>query len=159
VSGGTGLAWKLVQRTNENLGTAEIWSATAAAAMTGATISSTLATIGQFQSLTVVTFRGALGIGAVAGATALSGPPHVELVTTRAGSLVFGVGNDWDNDLARTVPAGQSLVRQYLSQADDTFWVQSLVGAVAAAGTPVTLDNPEPTTDRWNYSAVEILQR
>ena len=79
-------------------------------------------------------------------------------MTTRAGSLVFGVGNDWDHAIARGVPAGQSLVRQYLTNVDDTLWVQRLDAAVPA-GTTVALENPAPTTDRWNYSAIEIVPR
>jgi hypothetical protein len=157
VAGG-GLTWTLVQRTNTNLGTAEIWTATPATALIDATLSSTLAVYGQHQSFTVMTVAGASGIGAVAGATGLTGPPRVQLVTTRAGSLVFGIGNDWDHAVARGVPAGQSLAHQYLSPVEDTFWVQRLDAAVAA-GTAVALENPAPTTDRWNYSAIEIVPR
>jgi hypothetical protein len=38
-------------------------------------------------------------------------------------------------------------------------WVQSLGRAVDAAGTSVTLSDPAPTTDRWNYAAIEIVAR
>jgi hypothetical protein len=155
---GANLTWTLVQRTNANLGTAEIWSATTTTALNGVTVSSTPTIGGHRQSLTVVAFSNSSGVGASGSGTGPTGAPRVTVVTTSPGSLVFGVGNDWDNDVARTVPPGQALTHQHLTNVDDTFWVQHLIGAVAAAGTTVTLENPAPTTNRWNYSAVEILQ-
>jgi hypothetical protein len=35
-------------------------------------------------------------------------------MTTSNGSLIVGVGNDWDNAIARTLGANQTLVHQYL---------------------------------------------
>jgi hypothetical protein len=46
------------------------------------------------------------------------------LVTTRNNSWVFGVGNDFDNAIARTPGSGQSLVHQFLAPIGDTYWVQ-----------------------------------
>jgi hypothetical protein len=157
VFGGTGLTWSLVKRTNTQLGTAEIWTAKATTALTNATVSATQSATNFQQSLTVMTFTGAAGVGASAGASAPTGAPQVALVTTTPGSLVFGVGNDWNNAIARTLPAGQSMAHQYLASDGDTMWVQSLLGPVSLAGTSVTLEDTAPTTDQWNYSAVEIL--
>jgi len=52
-----------------------------------------------------------------------TGMPAASLLTTRAGSLVLGVGNDWDNAIARTVGTGQVLVHQDLASVGDTYWV------------------------------------
>src|SRR5262249_29852173 len=154
---GAGLTWTLVKRVNTQAGTSEIWAATAASKLTNATVTSTQASSGFFQSLTVVTVTGASGTGASAGASAVVGATTVSLTTTRGGSLVYGVGNDWDKAIARTLPANQGLVHQSLGPAGDTFWVQSLLGSVGAAGTAVTLNDTAPTTDRWNFAAVEVL--
>src|SRR5207237_296041 len=97
------------------------------------------------------------GIGTSAGGNALSGAPTVSVTTTRPQSLVYGVGNDFDRTVARTMAAGQSLMHQYLGPAD-SHWVQTLTaGAVAATGTTVQLKDTGPTNDRWNFAAVEIL--
>ena len=83
----------------------------------------------------------------------------MSLTTTRPGSLVYGVGNDWDGATARTPVAGQTLVHQYLGPAD-THWVQTVTaGAVPAAGTLVRLRDSAPTNHRWNFASVEILPR
>jgi hypothetical protein len=38
------------------------------------------------------------------GASGASGAPSASLTTTKANSLVFAVGNDWDRAVARTLP-------------------------------------------------------
>src|SRR5262249_4350117 len=55
-------------------------------------------------------------------------------------------------------PADQTVVHQFLDTTGvNTFWVQTLIAPVAAAGTVATINNPSPTSDRWNAAAVEIL--
>jgi hypothetical protein len=81
------------------------------------------------------------------------------LTTTGAGSWVWGVGNDWDRAVARVVGAGQTKVDEYLASVGDTFWVQSQSAPGGAAGSLVTLNDASPTTDRWNFAAIEILPR
>ena len=156
VADGTGLPFTLVKRANGQLGTAEVWSAIATATTT-ATVRSTPGSAGFYQSLTVVTFTGAGGIGASAAGNAATGAPTVGLVTTKAGSFVFGVGNDWDRAVARTVPADQVKVHESLGANGDTLWVQKLIAPVPAAGAPVQLTDTAPTTDRWNFVVVEIV--
>ena len=155
---GAGLTWSLVKRVNTQPGTSEIWQATAPGVLSNVTVTSTLAFGGSRQSLTVVTFSGAAGTRAVAGASSLSGAPTVSLTTTQPGSLVYAVGNDWDNGIARTVDLTQTLVHQWVDATNgDTYWVQAATGAVAAAGTPIQIRDTAPTTDRWNFAAVEIV--
>lgn len=157
VSGG-GLTWSLVKRANGQGGDSEIWSARATGQLTGATITATQSIKGYVESLTVVAFAGAAGTGASVAQSAASGAPSVSLTTTKAQSLVYGVGNDYDNAIARTPGSGQTLVHQWLDTAHgDTYWVQATTAHIATSGAAVTLNDTAPTGDQWNFSAVEVL--
>ena len=134
----------------------EIWQATAASAITG-TVSSTQAKTGYDQSLTVVAIQGSIGVGASAAAGAASGAPTVGIVTTSAGSLVFGVGNDWDNAIPRVPGSNQIFQHQWVDTGvNDTFWVQNITQPTGPAGSVATLNDTSPTGDRWNFAAVEV---
>ena len=161
---GGGLTWVLVQRTNGQSGTAEIWRAFATTPLSNATVTATLSQ-SVISSLTVMSFAGVRtdgtngsgAIGVVGGHSAASGAPTATLVSTGANSWVLGVGNDYDNAVPRSVGPGQNLVHQNLTATGDTYWVQMLSSPVAASGTTVTMDDTAPTTDRYNLSIVEIL--
>ena len=84
------------------------------------------------------------------------GAPTATLVTTRNNSWVFGVGNDFDNAIARTMGAGQTLVHQYLPPVGDTYWVQRTINPTPLAGTSVTINDTAPTADRSNLTICEI---
>jgi hypothetical protein len=158
VTGG-GLAWRLRRRTNTQAGTAEIWQAVAPAPLTGLSVTA-MRSNGAWQgSITVAAFRNASTTidGATATANAATGAPNASLTTTRPGSSVWGVGNDYDRAVARTVGADQTKVAEYLAAVGDTFWVQRQNVPTADAGTPVTIDDTAPTTDRWNLSVIEIV--
>ena len=155
---GAGLTWTLVKRTNTRAGDAEVWQAIAPATLTNVSVTSTLSAGTYAQSLTVVAFRGASGIGATGTANAASGAPTVNLTTTRAGSWVFVVVNDWDRATARTVGAGQSMVHQWVdTSTGDTYWTQSRTAPTPASGTVVAISDTAPTADRWNLTSVEVL--
>jgi hypothetical protein len=99
----------------------------------------------------------ASGTGVAGVASAPSGQPDVYLPGVAAGNWVFAVGNDWDWVVARTPVSGQVIVRQRLdTQIRDTLWAQSTKTPSTASGVVVIHDNA-PTTDRWNYAAVEIV--
>jgi hypothetical protein len=153
----TGLTWRLRQRANVRSGTAEIWTAVANNVLTNATVRG--AHPGAYSaSLTVATFTGANTSvdGAVATGNAANGAPTATLTTTRAGSWVWGVGDDWDRAATRTVPTNQTKVDEYLPSSGDTFWTQRQNAPTATAGTDVTINDTAPTTDRWNLSLIEI---
>ena len=158
---GAGLAWTRVQRAATSRGVSEIWTATAPAALTNATVTSTQAVTlvngaAVNQSLTVVAFAGASGVGASNVGGAASGAPSVGLIAQAAGSLVYAVGNDFDNAIARSVASGQTKVHEFLAPTGDTFWVQSANTPTAAAGASVTLNDTAPTSDQWNFAIVEV---
>jgi hypothetical protein len=154
---GAGLSWSLVQRSNGQAGDAEIWQARAPNQLSNVTVTSTPGVGGYDESLTVMTIQGVTSIGAVAAKSASTGPPSISLTSTEAGSLVFAVGNDWDNAIARTPGSGQTLKHQWVDTATgDTFWTQAVTAPVSAAGLQVTVNDTAPTSDRWNLSAVEV---
>ncbi len=161
---GAGLTWALVRRTNAQLGTAEIWRAFAPSALSNVTVTARLSQ-SVAASITVVTFTGAdttgiSGAGAIGNTTsanAASGAPSASLVTTRNGSWVFGVGNDWDQGLTRTAASGETVLHQYLATVGDTYWVQEQNSPTLLSGATVFINDTAPTTDRYNLSIAEVL--
>ena len=163
---GASLTWVLVQRTNTQLGTAEIWRAFAPTALSKVTVTATFSQSVQ-SSMTVVSFtgvdttgtNGSGAIGATATANAATGAPSATLTTTRANSVVFGVGDDPTAKVARTLGANQSLVHQLLCGVTGqtcTLWVQQVPTLVPATGTSVTINDTAPTADAYNLSLVEV---
>jgi hypothetical protein len=161
---GAGLTWALVRRTNAQLGTAEIWRAFAPTTLASVSVTATLSQ-SVAASITVVTFAGvdtsgtggSGAIGATSTNNANPGVPSASLSTTRNNSWVFGVGNDWDNAIARTLGANQTMVHQYLASVGDTYWVQRETSATPTSGTAVTINDTAPTSDRYNLSICEVL--
>jgi hypothetical protein len=160
VVSGAGLTWTLVRRTNTQSGSAEVWQALAPTPLANASVQSVLSRSGYHQSLTLVVLSGASGIGASAGASAGAGAPTAQITTTRAGSWIFGVGNDYDSAIARTLGPGQTMVHQWVETTlGDTYWVQRATSPAGAVGSVVTVNDTAPTVDRWNLTAVEVLAR
>lgn len=157
VTGG-GLTWTLRQRTNTQPGTAEIWQAVAPNPVSNLTVTAKRSSGSYVGSIDVVAFSGANTTvnGAVAGKNGTTGAPTVSLTTTQASSWVWGIGDDWDNATSRTAGSGQTIFDQDLASAGDTYWVQSTAAPGNSAGTSVTLNDTSPTTDRWDFSAIEI---
>lgn len=163
VTGG-GLTWVLVGRANLQSGDSEIWRAFAPNPISGISVTAALSQP-LACSMTVISFtgvdpsgsNGAGAIGAISNVSAASGAPGASLTTTRNNSLVVGVGNDFDNAIARSPAAGQALLHQYLSAAGDTYWVQMPTSAVALSGAKVSVNDTAPTGDRYNLAICEIL--
>jgi hypothetical protein len=154
---GAGLTWTLVQRSNVQSGTAEIWSAKANGILTNVTVTSQPTVSGFHGSLVVVAFINAAGVGISRRTSAPSGAPDIFVPGVSAGNWVFAVGNDWDGAIARTPVNGQVLLHERVdTTVGDTFWVQSTAAPSAASGI-VTIHDTSPTTDQWNYAAVEIV--
>jgi hypothetical protein len=163
VSGGS-LTWQLVQRTNAQRGTAEIWRAFADSALSDVSITATLSQ-SQIASMTVASFKnvdttgtnGSGAVGAASSASAASGAPSATLSTTRNASLVLGVGIDWDHATPRTLGANQVMVHEFASTgAAADFWVQGVNSPVLDSGTDGTIFDVAPTTDRYNLTIVEV---
>jgi hypothetical protein len=160
---GAGLTWTLVVRTNVQSGGAEIWRAFATSPVSGASVTATLSQT-VLSSMSVISFKGvdttgtngSGAIGTTGTSSAKTGAPAASLVTTRNNSWVFGVGNDYDNALARTAGAGQTVVHQDLTSAGDTYWVQMQNAPTPLSGTNVTINDTAPTGDRYNMSLVEV---
>ena len=153
---GCGLTWSLAQRANAVAGPVEIWSAPATSALSSCRVTATRSFGSYLGQITVVGYANAGGIGAHAATSAAGGAPQVTLTTTAGQSLVAAVGDDWDQAIARQPVSGQSLVGQYLAPVGDTYWTQA-VGTPVASRSAVTVKDGSPTSDRFNYAAVEIL--
>jgi chitodextrinase len=159
VTGGS-LTWNMRKRVNTQYGTSEIWTAPAAAVQTNVTVTATRASGSYTGSITVAAFKNASlsAVGATAGSNAATGAPATSLVSTKANSLVWGAGNDWDGATSRTVGTGQTMVNQFVATAvGDTFWVQNVTNATTAIGQTVTVNDTAPTNHRWNLAAIEII--
>jgi hypothetical protein len=164
VSGG-GLTWTLVARENKALGGAEVWVAKATGILTEDPITTTANTLlpgsprgsGYDETITVVAFKNAPGLGAVAKFGSKKGAASGSLTTTKANSWVWAVGDDWLASIPRTVPAGQTLWHQATDRVGDTYWVQSTEGLTKGAGTKVTINDPAPTNDPFDLVVVEVL--
>jgi hypothetical protein len=161
---GAGLTWARAAQTNVQSGSSEIWRAFATSPVTGATVTATVSQ-SVVSSITVMSFsgvdtsgtNGSGAIGNIGSGNAGSGAPTAKLTTTRSNSLVLGVGNDFDNAIARTAPAGQSVIHQYLTPTGDTYWMQRQNAATPLSGATVTINDTAPTGDRYNLAIVEIL--
>lgn len=155
---GAGLTWTLLERSNTQSGTAEIWSARADGLLSSVNVSASTGAGGSYHgSLTVIAFTDAAGTSVVGRTGALNGPPDIPVPGVIAGDWVFAVGNDWDNATARTPVSGQVLVHQKVDTAvGDTYWVQSTT-APSVANALVDIHDTAPTNDRWNYAAVEVV--
>jgi hypothetical protein len=155
---GAGLTWSLVRRANAQAGDAEIWTATAPEALSGATVTATAGDAGYHESLTILALSGAAEVGASAQASAANGAPSVSLSSTGTGSVAFGTGDDWDRATARTLESGQELLSEDLDTgAGNTFWSQYDAAPSPASGDTLTIADTAPTADRWNLAAVEVL--
>lgn len=154
VTGG-GLTWTLAKRVNTQLGAVEIWTAVAPSATSGIVVQAKHkgSYMGMMQ---VVAFQNA-AVGATGGDNARNGAPSASLTTTAANSWVWGVGNDWDNPISRTLGAGQTEENELLTSMGDTLWVQRQTDTTATAGTNVTINDTAPTNDRWNLAIIEII--
>src|SRR5262249_17302520 len=112
------------------------------------------------QSLTVVAFNGAAGLGAVTGASGNSSQTSVFLAPTTVNSLIYGVGIDPEKAITRGMPIGHALLHQWIvSPANSPFWVQALTSPVVDIDMLAIVSNTSPTTDKWNLVAVEIVPR
>jgi hypothetical protein len=154
---GAGLPWTLLKRSNMQHGTSEIWAAKASDFLANVTVTSQPGVSGYHGSLVVVAFTNAAGPGVVGQASAPSGAPDIYLPGVSAGNWVFAVGNDWDTAASRVPVSGQVLVHQRIDTGTgDTYWVQSTAAPSTATGL-VDIHDTSPTTDQWNYAAVEIV--
>jgi hypothetical protein len=163
VSGG-GLNWTLVCRTNVQSGTSEIWRAFAPSSLSAVGVTATLSqsvsasmTVMSFAGVDATGTNGSGAVGVSGTANSALGAPAASLTTSRNGSWVIGVGNDYDKAIARTPGANQNLVHQYLTPNGDTYWVQRQSGPIPTSGTVVSINDTAPSSDRYNLSICEVI--
>jgi hypothetical protein len=150
------VTWTLIKRRDTVAGTSEIWQARASTVRGAATIQSKPSKAGYDQSMTVLALSGTSSVGAVNARAGTGTAPSLTVTTTGQGSWVLAVGNDPGGATARTVPAGQTLLHQWVDTATgNTFWVQLASPALPTGGV-ATINDTAPTTDPWNLVAVEV---
>jgi hypothetical protein len=161
---GGGLTWTLVERSNVQSGSAEIWRTFATSHLSGVSVTATLSqsvvssiTVMSFEGVNTSGTNGSGAIGATSNNNAAAGVPTASLLTTGTNSWIVGVGNDYSNAIARTLGPGQTLVHQDLTSTGDTYWVQRETNAVSAGGTMVTINDTAPAKDSYNLAIIEIL--
>lgn len=155
---GAGLNWSLARREQGQAGDAEVWQARASGVLDGA-VTASLKHSGFSETLAVVAFRNASGVGAVAGFNSKRGAPRGTLKTTQPGSWVWAVGNDPLASVAREVGPNQTLVHEAFDSARNTYWVQSTTSTTPEAGTNVEINDVAPTQDPYNLTLVEVLSQ
>lgn len=151
---GAGLSWSRAGRANGQYGDSEVWYARAPSVLSGVTVTAMRQVAGYDGSMTLVAFKHAGGIGSVASASQPSGAAGATLGLTTSGSSIWGVGNDWDGALARTLPSTDSMYKQWVAYAD-TFWLEK--AKAAATGSSTYIGTTAPTNDQYNFVAVEVL--
>ncbi|HLM86775.1 MAG TPA: Ig-like domain-containing protein [Solirubrobacteraceae bacterium] len=164
VSGG-GLTWTLVGRDNTARGDAEIWVARASGVLTDDPITAAVNELapgsptghGYDETITVVAFKNAPGIGPVATFDSTKGAASGTLTTTQAKTWVWAIGDDWLASVPRKVPGNQKLWHEATDPVGDTYWVQSTKGIARKAGKTVKINDPKPKTDPFDLVLVDIL--
>jgi uncharacterized repeat protein (TIGR01451 family) len=154
---GAGLTWRLVGRETAQLGDAEVWVARATGTLSQAHITARVRKQSFDETITVVAFKNATGIGQVARSNHLSGAPSGQLTTSQPNSWVWSIGDDWLASIHRTVGPNQTIVHQATDRVGDTYWVQTTNRLTPTAGTTVTINDTAPTSDPYNMVLVEIL--
>jgi hypothetical protein len=165
---GGGLTWTMVARKNTRRGGVEVWRAYAANRLTNVTVTATI-TQPTPAVIGVVSFTGAdtsgtnaaNAIGAVGtkSGTNTASAANVSVTTTRANSWVWGVGNDWDGGVVRTVGTDQTKLYESLYWGGATFWIQRRNTTTPTVGSVVPINTTAPSTREWNMIAVEIKPR
>ena len=135
-----------------------MWTATAPAVLTSATVTFTPARSGYSQDLTVIAMQGTDGVGASVTASGTSGAvrqPHYhqgQLAGVRGGQRLGPVGG--------ADPAGRwTMLDQWVATGNgDTYWSQYTSQRTGAAWTAVVnAGDTAPTNDQWNLVAIELL--
>ena len=170
VSGG-GLAWTQVARYIGTTTTAgqdiEVWTARAHGGHSHVTVSSSMTGPSPWlQSLTVMAFGDAVGVGAIAkgcysfmGCTSSSFAPRLSVIPTQTGSRIIGVGYDYSDHRARSVTGDQTLDQQAFDATERaTMWVQTF-NSLTVARLPVTIGDTAAGADDWALVAFEVTPR
>jgi len=170
VSGG-GLAWTQVARYIGTATTAgediEVWTARAHGGHSHVTVSSSMTGPSPWlQSLTVMAFGHAVGVGAIAkacysavGCTSHSLMPRLSVIPTETGSRIIGVGYDYSDQAARSVTRDQTLDQQAFDATErTTMWVQTF-NSLTVARLPVSIGDTATATDDWALVGFEVTPK
>ncbi|UAJ79188.1 hypothetical protein IT072_18600 [Leifsonia sp. ZF2019] len=164
ISGG-GLTWTLIKRANGQRGTSEVWATTAPASLSNASISAQRSNSDDdyHQTLTVIAYRNASGVGASTGAGDPGTDPNLSLTTTAANSLVLTGGIVAYPELLNVTSNGHSLLLDSQDVTDQVhsslygseYWV-SATNTQLPNATTVAFTTANGNGAPWNGVSVEI---
>jgi fibronectin type 3 domain-containing protein len=171
---GTPLVWHLLGRNNaassSTGGFLEVWWADNPAAQTNITATATFSQatknvsppVGDFQIL-VMDNAAADQSGAAWAQNSLltneNNAPYVNVTTTKPGSQVFALFDNWNNANTPAPGSGQSIQSIVLNTQDvDGYWLQRENAPTAVAGTTVLMNATDPgQSNSWRALAWEVL--
>lgn len=171
---GTPLVWHLLGRNNATSsstgGFLEVWWADNPSAQTSITATATFSQatknvsppVGDFQIL--VMDNAAADQSAAAWAqnsllTNQNNAPYVNVTTTKPGSQVFALFDNWNNANTPAAGSGQSIQSIVLNTQDvDGYWLQRENAPTTNAGTTVLMNATDPgPSNSWRALAWEVL--
>jgi chitobiase/beta-hexosaminidase-like protein len=163
----TGLTWvKVVSATGVGIsnGFTSIWRAQSTSALAGVTAQATM-TSSTDRMIYVVPFTGAdltgtdgsNAVGANNKFGGSSGAPSGSVTTTRDGSWIWGILEDWSTDVTPVLGSNQTQQKIFHGGAADSSWVQSQTATTTTSGTSVTINDTSPTADNWDLAVVEVM--
>jgi hypothetical protein len=157
---GAGLTWTQARRENAARGDEEeeVWTARATGTLTNARIQAhNIAYRTYDETITVIAFANASGLGAVGAAFSKKGAPQRP---SPPPALTPGCLPAAMTGAHHTPPppgAGQTVQHTSTDRLGDTYWVQSTTAPTPVSGTPVTINDTAPTNDPYNLVLVEVL--
>jgi hypothetical protein len=153
-----GIKWKLAGRENTGRLDVEVWTARAAGVLHNAPVT----VVGKLkccdEAVTVLSFKNAVGTGAVATAHATTGAPTGTLKTRGLDSWVLASAGIWNKYMVPVPGAGQGLVSVLTDHDADqeTFYTQARDKVTPKAGTKVAINDTAPVKYQYSLVLVEI---
>ncbi|MER7359622.1 hypothetical protein [Nonomuraea dietziae] len=158
---GCGLSWlgsggeTVSNHANDQDGVAAAYYAVSYKPLADCVVKARLGTGGYAASITVTVLSGAKPRVTFTKASGASGAPQA-VAQAAPGSLVFGVGNDWDGAVSRTLLPGQSIVSESVNtDVGDTFWVQRFTNPALEPGA-VVVGTTAPDDHQWNFVTATV---
>jgi len=153
-----GIKWKLAGRENADRLDVEVWTARAAGVLHNLPVTVVGKTKCCDEAVTVLSFKNAVGTGAVGTAHATTGAPTGTLKTKGLDSWVFASAGIWNKHTVPVPGAGQGLVSVLTDHDADqeTLYTQATDKVTPKAGTKVTINDTAPAKYQYSLVLVEI---
>ena len=151
---GAGLAWRPVAHAQLGTRSVAVWMAQTKKILVGARVAF-MAPAGVRQQVTVIAMEGVDGVGASAVATGMSAQPAVGLMTTKATSLVFTLGETTGSSVVGSLPGWVPLEAPRFGPS--TSWIQYTNVPTGRAGSSIGRQQRLSASSPWALVAVELV--